>query len=287
MLSAILFLTLAKPGVESDIVYTRAGGEEVKMDIHSPAGTKPTDKRPAIVLIHGGAWISGKREDFAQFATTLANEGFVTANISYRLAPKHKYPAMIDDAQTAVRFLRANAAKYGIDPKRIGAAGASAGGHLSLLLGSTETRDPKPAEYAGQSSKVQAVLNFFGPVDMTLPFPPNVDVVFQMVLGKKREDAGAELKAASPLTYIDKNTAPVFTIQGSADPLVDQKHAQVLDEALKKAGVDRKTVIVEGMGHTLDASNPAAVKAVTEALEFLKSKLGLKASVKPSGKQAA
>ncbi|MBX3118767.1 MAG: alpha/beta hydrolase [Fimbriimonadaceae bacterium] len=288
MLTAILLLAMARPGVENDIVYTRAGGEQVKMDIYSPAGATASSKLPAVVVIHGGAWISGKREDMTVMAKNLADNGFVAANISYRLAPKHKYPAMLDDVQTAVRFLRENATKYGIDPKRIGAAGASAGGHLSLLLGSMDTRDPKPAEYPNQSSRVQVVWNLFGPVDMTLPFPQNVDVVFQMVLGKKREDASKELKEASPLTYINKNTCPVFTIQGLADPLVNPQHARVLDEALKKAGVEHKTVFIEGMGHEFRIEKPEVMSAATDAIEFLKKNLGLK--TKPAargGKQAA
>ncbi len=277
MLTAFLLLTtLTAPRIETDIVYSKAGGEEIKMDIYTPATAKATDKLPAVVVIHGGAWISGKRQDMDVMAKTLAEEGFVAANISYRLAPKHKYPAMLDDVQTAVRFLRENSGKYGIDPKRIGAAGASAGGHLSLLLGSMDTRDPKPSECANQSSKVQAVWNLFGPTDMTLPFPKEVDIVFQMVLGKKREEASQELKDASPLTYISKTTAPVFTIQGLADPLVNPEHARVLDSALQKAGVDHKTVLIDGMKHEFNVQNPEVLKAAKEAIAFLKAKLGLK-----------
>lgn len=287
MLAAAILLSVTAftgPKIDTDIVYSRAGGEEIKMDIYSPPNVKPGDKLPAVVVIHGGAWISGSRKDMVAMATGLAENGFVAANIEYRLGnAKNKYPVMLDDVQTAVRFLRANAAKYGIDPKRIGAAGASAGGHLSLMLGSTDTRDPKPAEYPDYSSKVQAVFNLFGPVDMSLPFPKSLDFVFVVVIGKKKEEAAAEIKAASPITYIDKTTAPVFTIQGLADPLVNPQHARLLDAALLKAGVDRKTVFIEGMGHDIDMSRPEVKKAVEDGLAFMRAKLA-PAVTKSSGK---
>lgn len=249
------------PSVDRDVVFSRAGGEEIQMDIFRPAASdKPT---PAVVVLHGGAWVSGRRQDVAEVARAFADQGILAATVSYRLAPKHRWPAMIDDAQTAVRYLRFRAADLNIDPNRIGAAGGSAGGHLALLLGSMETREEKPAEYPSHSSRVRAVFNIFGPVDLSQPFPWNVDPVIFMVLGKRREEAKDLIAQASPITYISSKSAPTFTLHGDQDQIVGVDQAHILDAALKKHGVRHETVIIPGMGHSIDMSK-AEVRAAVE-----------------------
>lgn len=274
MLATLLLAFLSGPKADLDVLYSKAGGEELRMDVYSPS--EPSSQaRPAVVVIHGGAWMGGKRQDMTQLASSLADQGFVAATVSYRLAPKHKWPAMLDDVQTSVRFLRANASRFGIDPKRIGATGASAGGHLALMLGFRETRDAKPPEFPSHSSRVAAVFNIFGPTDMRRDFPTSVDFLFQAVLGKPKAQASKEIEDASPVAHITNGAAPVYTLHGKTDPLVPFAQALWLDECLKKAGIPHELVLVEGMGHNVDLQKPEVVKALEGASRFLKKRLGL------------
>lgn len=274
MVSTVLvaIAVLSGPRAELDVAYSRAGGEELKMDVYFPAGESSTP-RSAVVVVHGGAWMSGKRQDMAQMAQGLAEAGFVAATVSYRLAPKHRWPAMLDDVQTAVRFVRSKASAWNVNPKAIGSAGASAGGHLSLLLGFRETRDPKPAEYAGLSSKTQAVFNLFGPTDFRRDFAPSIDSLVEIVLGKKKAEAAEDIRLACPVEWIDAQSAPVFTVQGDADPLVPFAQAKWLKECLDKKGVKNELRIVPKMAHGVDPASAEQMKAISEAVAFLKSHL--------------
>lgn len=249
------------------------------MDVYSP-GEASTARRSAVVVIHGGAWMGGNRKDMAALSRLIAEEGMVAASVSYRLAPKSRWPAMIDDVQTAVRYLRQNALKFGIAPQKIGATGASAGGHLALLLGFTDTRDPRPKEYSGQSSRVAAVLNLFGPTDLRRDYGPQFDAVFQIVTGKRRSEAGTEIRQASPVAWIDARSAPVFTIQGTTDLLVPAAQAKWLDESLRKAGVPSELRVIEGMGHEIDTKRPEAVRALRDGVRFLRERLAAAEAVR-------
>lgn len=270
--AAVLSLFTVSSSVTNDITYSKAGGADLKLDIYQPMNAGP-GPFPGVVLIHGGAWVSGKKADMNALADGLAKQGFVVANVEYRLAPKFKWPAMLDDVQTATRFLRANAAKYAVDPKRIGSCGASAGGHLAMFLGVSDTRDPKPAEFAGVSSKVKAVFNFFGPCDMSKPFPPVLDGVYQMVLGKKKADAAEEIRSASPYYLIDKMSAPMFIYQGMADPLVNPEQARLAVARYKEVGVECDARYLDGVGHEIKMTDANAVKAVEAGVAFLKKHL--------------
>jgi acetyl esterase/lipase len=257
-----------------DVVYSKAGGEQLKMDVYPASGPAAKGPSPAVVMIHGGAWVSGRKEDMTAMAKGLSEKGFFVANIQYRLAPKHKWPAMLDDVQTAVRYLRTNATKYAIDPKRIGSCGASAGGHLAMFLGVSETRDPKPAEYPGQSSKVRAVFNFFGPCDMSQKFPPILDGVYKMVLGKEKKDAIEEIKSASPINFVDKTSAPMFIYQGMVDPLVNPEQARIAQAKYKECGIICEVSFLEGIAHEIKMTDAGAVKAIDAGVAFLRKHLG-------------
>lgn len=275
LFAALLSLAFPTANVDLDVVYSKAGGQELKMDIYSPTlapGAKTPS--PAVVMIHGGAWVAGRKEDMSGLAKSLSEKGFLVANVQYRLGnDKNKWPAMLDDVQTAVRYVRSNAAKYSIDPNRIGSCGLSAGGHLAMFLGVTETRDPKPAEFPGVSSKVKAVFNFFGPGDMTKPFPPILDGIYKMVLGKEKKDAAAEMRAASPLLFVDKTAAPMFIYQGLIDPLVNPEQSRQAEATYKKLGLICEVRYLEGVGHEVKMSDPNAVKAVEAGFAFLQKHL--------------
>lgn len=260
-----------EPLVTKDITYsTPAEGVEMKLDFYKPV-TASDGPTPLVVVLHGGAWITGKRQDMAAACETLSRQGLAAATISYRLAPRFKWPAMVDDAQAAVRYLKANAQKYNIDPKRVGAVGASAGAHLALLLGSMDSRDPKLEPFPDQSSRVFAVVNLFGPTDLAADFNPALaGIISASVLGKKIDEATEDIKAFSPVSHVAKGMAPVFTIHGTLDNVVPVRQATRLDEALDKAGVEHELRIIEGMGHELPVAKPEVAKAFTEALDFLR-----------------
>lgn len=266
------FMGPADPVVTQNIVYATVGGTELAMDVYTPPDAHGK-LLPGVIVVHGGAWISGKREMMAQLCDQIARQGMVAATVSYRLAPKSKWPAMIDDVQTAVRFFRANAQKFSVDPNRIGAAGASAGAHLALLTGYTETRDPKPTINPEFSSRTKAVLDLFGPVDMNRDFPPSLDPVFFAVLGKARKDSVEVIKAASPATYISKTSSPTFIFHGKADPLVPFSQAELLESLLKAQSVPYETAFLDGIGHEVKLDDKACTEAIGRGIAFLKKHL--------------
>lgn len=257
--------------VQIGVVYTKPANVSVSMDIYKPTSNKASGA--AVVLIHGGAWIGGERALMAPFAKILAEEGFLAATISYRLAPKHKWPAMLDDAQTAVRYLRTNAAQLGINPNRIGAAGVSAGGHLSLLLGSMETRDKQATEHTGVSSKVAAVFDIFGPSDFSQDHPASYDMLFHIVLGKPREQAADLIREASPVTHVTSSSAPTFIMHGLADTMVNPNQSRLIHERLRKAGVSSELHMIDGMAHDIDPNNAKVKDVVKRAIAWLRLKL--------------
>jgi acetyl esterase/lipase len=245
----------SQPRVETDIVYGKGGEQELKLDIAVPTGQGPF---PAVVCIHGGAWARGNKKDLSATIGTLASRGFVAATVQYRLCPQCHFPAQIEDCKCAVRFLRANAAKYRIDPDRIGALGFSAGGHLVCMLGLTTREDglegdgDLSAAQAKQSSRVQAVCSFFGPTDFTKnDWKPDVKPLLADLFGGTFEEKKELYLKGSPITFVRKDPAnPVFLfLHGTADPLVPYVQSVRLLDALKKVGANGKLVTMEGEAH--------------------------------------
>jgi acetyl esterase/lipase len=271
-------LLVQTPEVTKDIEYRKANDQSMQLDFYKPV-TLSTDPAPLVIVIHGGSWMQGTRGEMGEFAKEIAKQGFASATISYRLAPKDKWPAMLDDCQAAVRFMRTKAREYNIDPTRVASLGASAGGHLALLLGLTDTRDKTTLDYPLASSRTQCVINLFGPVDLAHDFTDTAfgstmtGILCMQVLGKKYDDATEEIKAFSPITYVAKDSPPIFTIHGKSDTLVPFKQAERLDEALGKFNVVHETVLIEGMGHELPIDKPEVAEAVAKALSFLKTHL--------------
>ena len=236
---------------EMDVEYSRVG-ERVAMDIYKP---KAAGVYPAVLAIHGGGFRGGNRQSYRALCVKLAERGYVAATASYRLSPGNQFPAHVEDVKAAVRYLRANAAKLGIDPARIGATGGSAGGHLVLMLGLTgdlkefEGSGPNP----GVSSKVQAVVNFYGPTDFTHSYEPGKSVdaaqVLPLFLGGDLEHERRQHILSSPLYYVNPLAAPTMTVHGTKDTYVNYEHALWLTERLKAAGVDNELVTIEGAGH--------------------------------------
>lgn len=248
--------------IRSDVTYATVDAEKLQLDLAVPKAGGPY---PCVVCLHGGAWKGGSRKDlsrpvqWADFGTgskslieLTASQGYAAASVSYRLAPKNKFPSQIQDVKTAVRYLRANAKQLNIDPDRIGVVGFSAGGHLAALLGTTEKDAGFDGElFPDQSSRVSCVVDFFGPADLTLYCEtPGIEKAFMVpLLGASSHDKIELYKNASPTQYVSKATPPFLILHGTADIVVPLLHSQRLHAKLREAGVQSELVTMRNKGH--------------------------------------
>lgn len=260
---ALLFLSTALSGaltlpavaqdnvvLENNVEFSNPDGQHLQMNIARPAGDGPF---PAVLCIHGGGFRAGTRQGYDPLIRTLAAEGYVAATTSYRLAPKYPFPAAIHDVKAAVRFLRANSAKYRIRPDRVGVTGGSAGGHLAQFLGLTGGM-PQWEGSGGnpdQSSRVTCVVNFYGPSDFPQSYGKSVDAaeVLPLFLGGNLEQARKRHIEASPLYWVTPDAAPTLCIHGTQDNYVAHEQAVWLVERLKAAAVPAELLSLEGAGH--------------------------------------
>ena len=248
--------TRRQPRDFHDLAYVKDGDPNQRLDLVVPAapgdGNAPV---PLIVWIHGGGWEQGSYHQNP--ARAMAARGYAVASIGYRLSSQAKYPAQLEDCKAAVRWLRAHAAEYGIDPARIGVWGASAGGHLAALLGTTaKEKRFDVGENLDRSSAVRCVIDSFGPADFfhwgDPPLPASYDTpntALAHLLGGRLADHEELARLASPVTFVDKDAAPFLIMHGEKDPVVPPQQSVVLDAALRKAGVESTLVIVPGAGH--------------------------------------
>jgi acetyl esterase/lipase len=235
---------------ELDVVYGTGGGEDLKLDLYAPR--EIPGLAPAVAIIHGGGWVGGCKEEYRPLAQAFAQRGYVAVTVSYRLAPQHKFPAPVEDVKCAVRWLRAGAARYRVDPERIGAVGISAGGHLALLLALTGPGDGLEGQggNAEQSSRVQAVVNCMGPTDLARPgWSAATDKVIAELMGGNRDTIPAAYRAASPLAYVRRGAPPVLTIHGTTDTVVPYEQARLLHAALVQVGATSRLEPLRGKGH--------------------------------------
>jgi acetyl esterase/lipase len=245
--------------VEENITYGQGGDVDLKLDLARPKeGSGPF---PTIVCIHGGGWLGGNRQSYRPLIESAAKKGYVAVTITYRLTQpdpetkvaKYPYPAQIHDCKCAVRWLRSVAEKYHINKDRIGVTGGSAGGHLSLLVGLADEKAGLEGDsgHSDQSSRVQAVVNVFGPTDLAVAYEdvPQVRDLVKALCGGTPETAAENYKAASPVTYISKDDPPVLTLHGDQDKIVLVSQATLLDAAMKKGGARHELVILKDQGH--------------------------------------
>ena len=236
---------------ETNLQYGTGAGEKLTLNLARPRdGEGPF---PGVVFIHGGAWQGGNKELHDAQVKELAQRGFVAATVGYRLAPKHVFPAQIEDCKCAVRWLRAHAADYKLDPERIGAVGLSAGAHLVMMLGSMDPADGLEGSGGSseQSSKVQAVVSFAGPTDLTADLPEVDTDILNKFVGRSEKDAQRQklLERASPLHYVNAGDAPMLLFQGTRDPLIPAEQAFAMATALTKAQVPGRVEILVGAEH--------------------------------------
>jgi acetyl esterase/lipase len=253
---------------EPDVEYANPDGQHLKLDLARPKqGDGPF---PAVLCIHGGGFRAGSRQGYDPLCIRLAENGYVAVTVEYRLAPKYPFPAAIHDTKEAVRWLRANAKKYHIDPDRIGTTGGSAGGHLAQFLG--VTADVKAFEGEGgnrdQSSRVACVVNYYGPSDFTKSYGKSVDAaeVLPLFLGGNLEKARRQHVVASPLYWVTPNAAPTLCVHGTKDPYVAHEQAVWLVDRLKAAEVEAELLTLEGAGHGFKGAD--AEKADKAMLKF-------------------
>ncbi len=214
---------------ERDVEYSAVGGRQT-IDIFRPRESS-NSARPAVLLVHGGGFRAGAKESYIPLAIKLAEHGYVAATANYRLSPHNQFPAAVQDVKAAVRFLRANAMKYNLDSKHIGALGGSAGGHLVLMLGLTAGVD----EFEGsgpnrdQSSAVQCVVDEYGPTDFTQSYSKSVDAaeVLPKFLGGDLDHERLAHIRSSPLNWVTPNAAPILAIHGTADNYVAYEQSLV------------------------------------------------------------
>jgi acetyl esterase/lipase len=265
-------LFIAQPdGVEAitNLEYGRVGERSLRLDLYRPKGIqKPV---PAVILIHGGGWKSGNREIYRYYCIKLAERGYVTATMSYRLSKEAPYPAAVQDAKCAVRWLRANARKYRVDEDKIAVLGGSAGGHLAMMVGYSS--GVKMLEGDGGnpevSSGVQAVIDFYGPTDLTVEMARAAGVVIDFMGGKKYEEAEAQYREASPITHVTKKAPPTLILHGTIDDTVPIAQADLLAKKLKELGVPCEYERLEGWPHTMDLSEEVNRRCLWRVEQFL------------------
>jgi len=240
-------------GVEEirDIEYGKGGGKALRLDLYLPP--KHDKPAPGLIFIHGGGWEGGKRSDYKYYTVRYAKRGYVVATITYRFSQEALFPAAVEDAKCAVRWMRANADKYGIDPDRLAVLGGSAGGHLSMMVGYSSDVPELEGEggHAGVSSRVQAVVNLYGPSELDCPEAHEAGSV-KKFLGKTYAEAPELYTKASPISHLTKDDPPTLILHGTIDSLVPIWQSDALAEKLKEVGVPYVYEKFEGWPHTMD-----------------------------------
>ena len=252
---------------EQDIVYTKAGGAELKLDLAAPGqGEGPF---PAVLVIHGGAWRAGNKKDVGPVLSEFARRGYVAVSPQYRFCPQEVFPAQVHDVKAAVRWMKSHAVERKIDPERIGATGFSAGGHLALMLGVTGPADglEGDASSGAPDTRIKAVVNYFGPSDLGAKDIPEVSKpLVRDFLGATPTDRPDLAAKASPRTYVTHDDAPVLTFQGTKDPLVPHTQAIALAEAMTAANVAGRVELMVGAGHGW--GKPDMDRTINETFRF-------------------
>jgi acetyl esterase/lipase len=262
--------------IVKDIEYGSDDGISLKLDIYIPE-TPIANPIPAVVFIHGGGWRGGDK--YPSRISTLASHGFFGLSINYRLSGVAQFPAAIEDAKCAVRWLRANTEKYNVDPGRIGVWGGSAGGHLSMLVGTADENTGLEGDggWEGVSSRVQAICSFYGPGDFVSWFTGvssnrTISAEFEFLGGTILEKP-ATYELASPVTHVSIGDPPLLMIHGILDLVVPYNQSEIMYQAYRQAGLNVTLVKVTGAGHgfkqvTDDPISPSHEEVKQMVLDF-------------------
>ena len=257
--------------VHRDLAYVTDRHERQKLDLYVP---DKGESLPLIIWVHGGAWRGGSKEHYTPMEYLKA--GYAGASINYRLSQHATFPAQIEDVKAAVRWLRANAETYRLDPNQFAAWGSSAGGHLVAMLGTAgDVEAFEVGENLGVSSRVQAIVDYFGPTDFlqmdTQRLPDGLvhdapDSPESQLIGGPIQEHKDRVAKANPITYVSKDDPPFLIIHGDQDKLVPYQQSVLLNKALEEVGVSVTFYKVEGGGHGWfrDSKVPELTKAFLE-----------------------
>ena len=252
---------------EQDVTYCQIDGQALQLNLYYPAQGGPW---PGVIFIHGGGWTEGDKETLPMIPTEA---GYLIVSLDYRMYPAYRFPAMIEDVKSAIRYLRAHAAAYHLDPDRIALIGHSAGAHLAALAGLADERAGwDVGQFLQQSSRVQAVVEVSGPTDLRRQFPKWVTDLKQQVFGEE------QLLTGSPVHYAHPKAPPFLIIHGDADEAVPVEQADLLYQALRAAGAPVEKLILHNSGHGLEAvggtMDPPIDQVFSKLFAFLAEHLG-------------
>lgn len=246
---------LAMDPTERDVTYAQVDGHTLRLDFYRPNNTQ--QPCPLVVWVHGGAWRAGSKADVP--VTRWLDSGFAIASVDYRLSPVARFPAQVHDIKAAIRYLRAQAGHYKIDPDRFIIAGGSAGGHLAALVGvsaDVESLEGDVGDYDDVSSDVQAIVSFYGASNLqtilaqSTPHGLSVRVpALKLLLGDLPEDAPDLARLASPVTHVDTRDPPLWLIHGDQDPQMPINQAHELDGAYQRAKCSVDFQVIHGGKH--------------------------------------
>jgi len=236
--------------IERDVVFGRGGDRELKCNVYWPP--QEGDRRPAILLIHGGGWVQGDRSQLHGYGILLGRIGYLCVATEYRLAPAAKWPAQLHDVKACLRWMRANSAHLGIDPQKIAVSGNSAGGHISLMMAATPDRPEFEGDggNAGAGTALAAAIGFYAPAQLYAANQPlREELSFLFGRGYSAETA----RGASPIDYAGGAFPPTLLITGNRDELVPVESSLKMYRALSGAGARAELHVYEGAPHGFDA----------------------------------
>jgi len=243
-----------------DLVYGTAGvgGRELTLHLYT---RDSGGARPGVIFVHGGGWANGHPNSMSAVASTVAGDGCVTATISYRLSGEARWPAAVEDAKCAVRWMRAHADEIGVDPARIAIAGESAGGHLAAMVATTPGRWEGTGGWGDEYSEVQLAVLYCPAVDLKKGLGSQGHEAVRQFLGDTERAV-----EASPITHVTSRCPPVLTQVGAEDTLTTPDSAREFHRVLDAAGVRNRLDILPGRGHGLIFEPDACAAAVTSLL---------------------
>jgi acetyl esterase/lipase len=262
----------ARPAVSANrspetVIYARPGeaGDALKLDVWHPPergdDAGHSERRPAIVVVHGGGWEWGNRSETPRWNEWLTEQGYVVFDIDYRLAPPPRWKDAPGDVKCAVGWVKENAEGYGVDPDRVALMGYSSGAHLSLLAAYTEGNPELPPSCDVEDTGVAAVAAFSPPTDLTrlytMEWPPwKPDIVglrgLRRFLGGTPGSVPERYRTASPITHVDADDPPTFLVHGEGDQIVPFEESELLAERLEEASVSRRFVELSGVNHAFE-----------------------------------